>query len=328
MAGSWIPARGSVALPRWQLRAAGARVSGSLAIESLPGDPRIDLGFGVERLDFARLLGTSGLEEPDAALGGDLGSAALQARITGRILDPASFAVSQHLDFRPPSRNLPSIDRLRGSFVHEVAGPKGERRAILVSAEAPDFVALSEVPPLFVRTLLIGEDAGFFSHGGFDLSEVPAAVVANWTRGGAARGASTITQQLAKNLFLSRDKRMGRKLQELCLALLLEARLSKSRLLEIYLNVIEWGPDVYGLRPAARYYFGCEPKDLTPRQMAFLVALIPGPILYQASFASGTLSPGFRPLVDNLLAKLRSVDALGEEEYQSALAEDLAFAPR
>src|SRR5262249_20665596 len=148
---------------------------------------------------------------------------------------------------------------------------------------------------------------------GLDLAEVPAAVLTNWTRGGATRGASTITQQLAKNLFLSREKRLSRKLQELCLALLLESTLGKQRILEIYLNVIEWGPDLYGLRPAARRYFRKEPAELTPKQMAFLVALIPGPVKYQRSFAGGTLANGFRPLLDDLLAKVHSVEALSDE---------------
>jgi membrane peptidoglycan carboxypeptidase len=148
-------------------------------------------------------------------------------------------------------------------------------------------------------------------------------VLTNWNRGTAARGASTVTQQLAKNLFLSREKRLGRKLQELSLALLLESTLGKERILEIYLNVIEWGPGLYGLRPAARQYFAKDPRDLTPAQMAFLAALVPGPVKYQRSFADGTPSPGFRPLIDRLLAKLRAVDALSEQEYQAALAEDL-----
>jgi penicillin-binding protein 1A len=207
--------------------------------------------------------------------------------------------------------------------VHEVARVRGARRTIDVSPASPDFIAFPDIPPLFVRTLLLGEDSGFFGHSGLDLSEVPAAILTNWARGGAARGASTISQQLAKNLFLSRDKQMGRKLQELSLALLLEARLRKERILEIYLNVIEWGPDLYGLRPAARLYFDQDPRDLTPGQMALLVALIPGPVKYQRSLASGHPSRGFRPLVDGLLAKLRSVDALSEEDYQAALADPL-----
>ena len=176
-----------------------------------------------------------------------------------------------------------------------------------------------------METLLLGEDAAFFSHRGLDLTEVPKAVTFNWARGGAARGASTITQQLAKNLFLGREKTLGRKLQELNLAFLLESALGKDRILEIYLNVIEWGPGLYGFRPAARHYFGKEPRALTPKEMAFLVALIPGPVKYQRSFEEGALSPGFEPLVVNLLAKLRSVGALSEEQHAAALAETLVF---
>jgi membrane peptidoglycan carboxypeptidase len=235
--------------------------------------------------------------------------------------------VSQRLEFTPPSRRLPLLERLRGDFVHEVVVPGGGSKSILVSPSSPDFIALRDVPGLMVQTLLLGEDSGFFGHRGIDLSEVPFAILTNWSRGMAARGASTLSQQLAKNLFLSREKRLGRKLQELSLALLLESTLGKERILEIYLNVIEWGPGLFGLRPAARQYFGEEPHELTPAQMALLVALVPGPVKYQRSLADGTPSRGFRPLIDRLLAKLRSVSALSEEEYQAALAEDLRVTP-
>ncbi|HET8946136.1 MAG TPA: biosynthetic peptidoglycan transglycosylase, partial [Candidatus Polarisedimenticolia bacterium] len=163
----------------------------------------------------------------------------------------------------------------------------------------------------------------FYGHSGIDLREVPAALITDWARGGAARGASTITQQLAKNLFLTRDKRVGRKVQEVPLAFLLESALGKKRILEIYVNVIEWGPGLFGLRPAAHAYFGREPRDLTPAQMAFLVCLIPAPVKYQSSFAHGTPGPGLRQLVDALLAKLRSVDALTEDDYRAALGETI-----
>jgi hypothetical protein len=327
--GSWRPAEHVLELPRWRLETSGVAAKGSLTVAELPADPRLLLSLDVERVDFARLLEISALEPPRALAGrgasgeGGLGSASLSVQVRGRLRDAASFTVAQRLDFTPPSRPLPELERLRGDFVQEVETPGGGVRAIDVSPASPDFIPLPEVPALLVETVLLGEDYGFHGHHGIDLSEMPAAILKNWSRGGAARGASTITQQLAKNLFLSREKRLGRKLQELCLALLLESTLSKPRILEIYLNVIEWGPDLYGLRPAARRYFGREPRDLTPKQMAFLVALIPGPRKYQRSFASGTLSPGFRPLVDRLLAKLRSVGGLSEEEYQAALAEEL-----
>jgi membrane peptidoglycan carboxypeptidase len=295
----------------------------------------MDLSVEVERVDFARLLRASGLEAPkrlgSKAVAGSadgLGSASLAASARGRISDPASFVVTQKLDFTPPQPLPSGIVRLRGDFVQEVALSSGGVRAIDVSPSSPDFIPLAEVPPLFRRALLIAEDAGFYGHRGIDLREVPAALLTDWTRGGAARGASTITQQLAKNLFLSRDKHLGRKLQELSLTLLLESALSKDRILEIYLNVIEWGPGLFGLRPASRAYFGREPRELTPVQMAFLVSIIPGPVKYQSSFRHGTPGPGLRRLVDALLAKLRSVDALTEEEYRQALEEEIVVQGR
>jgi hypothetical protein len=331
LAGGWHGPQRRLEVTRWRMTTDGVSVSGSLSLDGVPADPRMDLAFDVARVDLARLLALSALDAPVAVAAsvddgrgeGSLGSASLSARVTGTLSDAASFRVRQELDFRPPSRTPPQIERLRHGFRHEVTRPDGQREVIDVSPASPDFVPLREVPPLLLQTLLLGEDAGFFGHGGIDLTELPSAILTNWSRGEAARGASTITQQLAKNLFLSHEKRLGRKLQELALALLLESALGKERILEIYLNVIEWGPGLYGLRPAARQYFGKEPDELAPAQMALLVALIPGPLKYQRSLASGTPSPGFRPLVDRLLAKLRSVDALSEEQYYDALADDL-----
>jgi membrane peptidoglycan carboxypeptidase len=172
------------------------------------------------------------------------------------LADPASLLVSQKIEFRPPRQMPPSIVRLRGDFILNSDDGSGRHRPIDVSLASRDFIALRDVPPLFVRTLLLAEDTGFYGHRGIDLRELPAALLTNWSRGGAARGASTITQQLAKNLFLSRDKQLGRKLQELAITFLLESALGKDRILEIYLNIIEWGPDLRGLRPAAQSYFG------------------------------------------------------------------------
>lgn len=138
-------------------------------------------------------------------------------------------------------------------------------------------------------------------------------------------GGSTITQQLAKNLFLSGERNFVRKGQEVVITLMLEGLLPKQRILEIYLNIIEWGPGLYGLRPAARHYFGKEPLDLSPREVAFLVSLIPGPVKYQASIQGGEVRRGFDTLVNNLLVKMRSVDVISEERFQAALAETLVF---
>jgi monofunctional biosynthetic peptidoglycan transglycosylase len=329
--GDWRRPEGTIEVPEIHATLAGAALSGSIELRDLDTDPVVDLALGVRHLDFAQLLGTSGLAVPESlgiapGSGRDLGSATIDLRVRGRLADPASLSVSQKIDFKPPRQMPPAIARLRGDFIFGSDEGPEPHRPIDVSLASPDFIALRDVPPLFARTLLLSEDTGFYGHRGVDLRELPAALLTNWSRGGAARGASTITQQLAKNLFLSRDKQVGRKLQELAITFLLESALGKDRILEIYLNIIEWGPDLRGLRPAARRYFGCEPQALTPAQMAFLVAIIPGPIKYQSSFAHGMPGPGLRSLIDALLAKLRSVHAIGEEDYTQALGEPIVVA--
>ncbi len=297
--------------------AAGLRGRARGVLAFAPKDAWFDVELSIPRLELAPLLAASGLDLPSEE--SDLGSAALEARVTGRMLDPKSFVVAQQLDFRPPARPLAELEKLRGPFRREMTGRDGRQTTVLVDPASPDFVPLDEVPPLFVRGLLTSEDANFWGHAGLDLGEVPVAASINWVRGERARGASTITQQLAKNLFLTRERSYRRKLQEAALALLLEPALGKRRILEIYLNVIEWGPGIHGIGPAARHYFGKNPAELTPRESAFLVALIPGPVKYQASFASGVLSRGFSRLVNGVLYRLRSVDMLTDEELAAEL---------
>ncbi len=328
--GAWLRTGGTIQIPEIHVTVAGADLTGWIALRGLYTDPIVDLALGVKRLDFAQLLSTSGLGTPGSLEmppggGQDLGSAKIDVRIRGRLSDPASLSMSQKIDFTPPRQMPPAIARLRGDFVFGADEGAGPHRPIEVSLASADFIALRDVPPLFVRALLLAEDAGFYGHRGIDLRELSTALLTDWSRGGAARGASTITQQLAKNLFLSRDKKLGRKLQELAITFLLESALRKDRILEIYLNIIEWGPDLRGLRPAARSYFGCEPQALTPAEMAFLVVIIPGPIKYQSSFAHGTPGPGLRSLLDELLGKLRSVHAISEEEYRRALDEPVVI---
>ena len=297
--------------------AAGLRGTARGVAAFAPRDAWLDVGLEVPRLELGPLLAASGLELP--AEDGDLGSAELVARIEGRMLDPKSWVVDEKLDFRPPARPLPEVERLRGPFRRVMTGRDGRRTPVAVDPESPDFVPLDDVPAHFVRGLLTSEDADFWGHPGLDLGEIPVAASMNWVRGRRARGASTITQQLAKNLFLTRERSYRRKLQEAALALHLESTLGKRRILEIYLNVIEWGPGLHGLGPAARHYFGKNPQDLTPREGAFLVALIPGPVKYQPSFASGVLSRGFTRLVNGVLRRLASVGMLTPEELKTEL---------
>jgi monofunctional biosynthetic peptidoglycan transglycosylase len=139
------------------------------------------------------------------------------------------------------------------------------------------WVAYSRISPHLVRAVLVTEDAKFWQHDGLDYEQIRESMEVNLERGEFARGASTITQQLAKNLFLSPSKNPLRKARELLIARRLEAELSKQRILEIYLNVIEWGDGIWGAEAAARTYFGKRASQLSQPESALLAAAIANP---------------------------------------------------
>jgi monofunctional biosynthetic peptidoglycan transglycosylase len=145
------------------------------------------------------------------------------------------------------------------------------------SQRIQQWVAIDKISPNLVRAVLAGEDHHFFTHDGFDYEAIQKAAEANWEAGEFKRGASTITQQLAKNLWLSESKNPLRKAKEAILTRTLESKLEKWRILEIYLNVIEWGDGVYGAEAAARTYFKTSAARLSPSQAAYLAAMIPNP---------------------------------------------------
>jgi monofunctional glycosyltransferase len=139
------------------------------------------------------------------------------------------------------------------------------------------WVPYSRFAPNLVRAVLLTEDAAFWSHDGLDYQQIKESMEVNIERGEFARGASTITQQLAKNLYLSPSKNPLRKVRELLIARRLESELSKQRILELYLNVIEWGDGIYGAEAAARTCFGKPASQLTASESALLAAAIANP---------------------------------------------------
>ena len=139
---------------------------------------------------------------------------------------------------------------------------------------------LARMSPHLQRAVLVAEDASFYRHQGFDWEGLKEAVTRNWEKGALRRGGSTITQQLAKNLYLSSEKSLLRKAHEALLARELERRLTKKRILELYLNVVEWGEGIYGAEAAARHHFGTSAGDLTPDEAALLAAMLPSPRRY------------------------------------------------
>ena len=139
------------------------------------------------------------------------------------------------------------------------------------------WVRYSRISKNLQRAVIVAEDSRFFQHEGVDLEELRKSIEINIERGAAVRGASTITQQLAKNLYLSPSRDPLRKLRELIIARRMEAALSKARIFEIYLNVIEWGDGVWGAEAAARRYFGTSAANLSRDQAALLAGAIINP---------------------------------------------------
>ncbi len=142
------------------------------------------------------------------------------------------------------------------------------------------WIPLLKVSPYLVEAVIVSEDVSFFSHRGIDWYEVKESMRKNYERGRIVRGASTITMQLAKNLFLSTSRNPFRKLVEILIALRMEQKLSKNRILEIYLNVIELGDGIFGVETASRKYFGKSASELTLEESARLTAIIPSPLRY------------------------------------------------
>jgi monofunctional biosynthetic peptidoglycan transglycosylase len=151
------------------------------------------------------------------------------------------------------------------------------------------WVSYSHLSPDLKRAVLVAEDDAFFQHEGVDLAQLQESLEIDWAKGKFTRGASTITQQLAKNLYLSPSRNPLRKLRELIIARRLEAELKKARILEIYMNVIEWGDGIYGAEAAARTYFQSAASNLDPNEAALLAGAIINPRLLNPARPNGRL---------------------------------------
>jgi hypothetical protein len=302
-----------------------AGIAGEL---SLGPDPTFSLSARTREVDYRALADAlpPALAPPrDAPRPAGAFSASLSA--AGPLLRPAEWSLSASLDLsrmREAARRSPPV-ALQSPFVHRVPARRGEV-TLLVGSGNPGFVPLSELPEHVVRAVTTGEDGGFFAHSGFDFEEIRSALAAGAEKGRVVRGGSTISQQLAKNLYLTRERTLARKVREAAVTVALEASLPKERLLEIYLNVIEWGPEIHGIGAAARHWFGRDARELSPGEAAFLASVIPNPVRYHAMLPRGEPSPAWRDRVDALLLKMSEHGALSDDELLRALDQPILFA--
>ena len=176
------------------------------------------------------------------------------------------------------------------------------------------WVPLSSIPDYLMTAILIGEDDAFYQHEGFDLNQIKESFIRNWEKKGFVRGGSTITQQLAKNLYLSTSKSPFRKVKEFLIARRLEEMLTKRRILELYLNVIEWGDGIYGVESASNVYFNKSTRDLNVQEAVLLAAVIPNPRRMNPKRLTKRVQYRFSLILDRMV----QYGHITEQEYQKA----------
>ena len=187
------------------------------------------------------------------------------------------------------------------------------------------FLSFDRLPASWEPLLLCAEDATFRRHSGFSLYHIRNSIVADVESGSFRRGGSTITMQLAKNLFLGREKVLARKIQEVFLTWRLESYLSKDRMLEIYANIVEMGPDVFGVGEAALYFFDQPAESLSVLETAYLVSILPGPRLYHGFFVRNRVPDYWRAYLERLVAIAVRKGWLPQSAMEEARSDSLVF---
>jgi hypothetical protein len=220
----------------------------------------------------------------------------------------------------------PELDpsRFAKSWVREVIGADGRPVTVETGPGTAAWVPHDAISPHMPTAIVICEDARFYRHGGFDQAAIASAIADNLKAGKFVRGASTVSMQLAKNLYLARDKTASRKLQEAVLTILLEQTLSKDELMELYLNVIEFGPGIYGIGPAAAYYFNSTAGQLSLGQSLYLASILPNPRSHHFD-ASGEVTDKWLAYLHKLMRIAHKIHRISDEELEEGLQEVIAF---
>lgn len=225
------------------------------------------------------------------------------------------------------SRNLPNIESISTYIPDEttkIFSADGIVLADLHEEENRVWIPIEKISPNLKQTVIAIEDTDFYKHHGINIKGIFRASIRNVIAGGMAEGASTITQQLARNLFLTKRKKMERKIAEAILAIQIERKYTKTEILELYLNQVYWGHNAYGIESASQLYFGKSSFNLSIAESAMLVGLLKGPELF-SPFNNLTLAKSRQRTV---LKRMKDLNLIDQQTMQRAYEEQLAFAPR
>ncbi|WP_262248320.1 transglycosylase domain-containing protein [Parapedobacter soli] len=259
-------------------------------------------------------------------------------RVSGRIkykldalldtTNPDSVRFDSHMeqrDFKVNTWGKASIPKINTTFTYTPYEDGEPVRDIIVGPENPNFIPLAQISPYLKNAILTTEDPSFFSHNGFVEEAIRSSIATNFKEKAFKRGGSTISMQLVKNVFLNRNKTIVRKLEEILIVWLMESTdaVSKDRIYEVYLNIIEWGRNVYGIAEAARYYFGKYPSALSLGESIYLASIVPRPKtgLYSFNY-DGNLKPyisSYFNYIGNIMARrgLAPADSSGSYGFHT-----------
>lgn len=215
--------------------------------------------------------------------------------------------------------SLPAAEDLKGCMTTTMYEVK-------LCPGSSSYVKLGAISGHLKRAVIAAEDAHFYQHNGFDWQAIQYSFEKNLAEGRYVRGGSTITQQLAKNMFLSKNKTIWRKFREALITQEIEKNLTKNEILERYFNVVQFGKNIFGVKRAAQFYFKKHPSELTLNESVFLVFLLPSPEKYSHSFFRKELTSFARRRMKTLLNSLYKTGKVGEGDYREAI-DQLAYFP-
>ena len=227
-----------------------------------------------------------------------------------------------------PRGCAPRFADLKTQYPHVLYhGPKEPSEVVIKKNPPKNWASLGSISRKAQGAVIVSEDWAFYHHPGYDEKQLKEAIHETLEEGHFGRGASTITQQVVKNIYLSKEKSLTRKVRELWMATKIEKVLGKKRILELYFNVAEWGEGIYGIGQAAHYYFNKSPSELGAKEGAFLAMLLPSPKKYAVSFRQHHLTPYARRTVRSILNKMVQAGFLTPEERDQEWKTPLSFEP-
>lgn len=213
---------------------------------------------------------------------------------------------------------IPNAKEIRGCIVTKMY-------KVNLCPGSNQYVPLARISKNLQKIVILTEDSTFYSHNGFNWEEIEKSAKQNLKKNKLARGGSTITQQLAKNMFLTKEKSFVRKFIEALITIKIEKTLKKSEILERYLNVVEFGKNIYGVKAASEFYFKKPASDLDIVESAFLAMILPSPIKYSMSYYKKELTPFAKSRISRIINDLHQYNRIDDAEYSVALEQLNSF---